>query len=277
MNTSPLLVTEELTPSLRLASALVLSGSRAPTTATFSRGRQPAAALLGCLGIRPRSLPESTARAVEEMLVGACRASQATDLIMWACTRGAAAVHALRHLPDPPRVTYVLPREGTSPWDEAAVVATRAGNLIHRFVSTDPVTTRRLLDIGIPNSRIAMDWNDGAQQAAPGGARRVILIHGLAPALASEISSACAASGMPCSRATTAAAVAIALGLGGRPGHMVIDSHAVESISPLLAMMRSGWIVTVVGDPAIGSWPPALVPCPPIDVAVRVTMHGGAR
>lgn len=277
MSTRALLLTEEITPSLRLASAVAVSGSPSPATAMFSRGRQPAAALLGRLGVTPRSLPESTGVTAEEMLLGGCLASGCTDLIMWSCTRGAAAIHALRHLDQPPRVTYVLPREGTSPWDETGVVTTRAGNLIHRFIAADAVTTGRLVDIGIPPSRITPDWSPGDHPTDPPDAQRVLVIDGVDATVAADASRACAEAGIPCARATAAAAVAPALGLGGRPAHLVIDAAAVEAISPLIAAMNAGWRVTVVGESAVDPWPPSLAPCSPDDIADRVAPSGAPR
>jgi hypothetical protein len=271
VNRIPLLVTEEIAPSLRLVSALEAGrGSGPPTALMFSRGRQPAAALLARVGVTPRSLSALTGATPEERLLGACIATRCTELIMWACPRGAAAIHALRHLENPPRVTYLLPRDGTSPWDEAIVVATRVGNLIHHFVSADPTTTRRLIDLGIPESRISADLHGTAQQPDPVVHTRVLVIHGVPGSAVRDTMRACADAGVPCSSATTAAVAGIALGVGGRPGHIVIDAAVTDAIGPLMTAVRRGWSVTVLGPQDSEGWPDCLMPCEPSELADRV-------
>lgn len=243
-----LLVTDTLLPSLRLAA--VLSGDRRPggptVLATFSRGRSPAAALVSRLGIAQRSLADWHAPTPEEALLGACQASGASEVVMWACPRGAAALHALRHLDARPQITYLFPRMGTSPWDESEAIAIRAGNLIDRFVVDDAATAGRLADIGVSASRIVLHGPPDLPARQVPKPARLLLIAGLDDDVRQLTREWCGGIGLAVSEAGIAAIVGVALGLGGRPGHMILSERVVEAAAPLIQAAQHGWGATVV-------------------------------
>lgn len=248
-----LLITDTLTPSLRLAAALGRGPRSQTVLATFARGRSQAAALVGRLGVPQRSLADWHAPTPEEALLGACQASGATELVMWACPRGVAALHALRHLDDRPVVSYLVPRTGTSPWGETEAIATRSGNLIHRFVVEDPATAARLEDIGVPESRIALPSYPVLAARALPNPSRVVLIAGLDEEVRRRARDWCESVGLAASHASITAAVGVALGLGGRPGHMIVSEGVVDAIAPLVQATAHGWGVTVVAEENAGA------------------------
>lgn len=241
-----LLVTEELIATPRLATAINESGADArPGTvvlATFTPGRPPGAAIAARLGLVNRSLMASDAPTIEAMLLGACHGIGATRVIVWNCPRAAAAFHALRLLEPRPSVEYILPRAGSSSWNESEIIATRVANLVDRFIVEDADTERLLLDIGVEARQIDRPM---AFPAAParGDARRAYIVSEAPQASWSTKLTTMRDAGFTITRATDALVIAAALGWCGRAGSMVITDAAFDALTPIVAAARNGWVV----------------------------------
>jgi len=241
-----LLVTEQLTATPRLATAINESGADtvpgSVVLATFTPGRPPAAAIAARLGLVNRSLMASDAPTIEAMLMGACYGISAERVIVWNCPRAAAAFHALRLLEPRPSVEYILPRAGSSSWNESEIIATRVANLVDRFIVEDAATERLLLDIGVEARQIDRPV---AFPDAPGrgDTRRAYII---SEALDSRWSGKVAAlrdAGFATTHATDAVIVAAALGWCDRTGGIVITDAAFDAVTPVVAAATNGWTV----------------------------------
>lgn len=238
MSDRALLLTEQLVATPRLATALLLSGAyadpAAAVVASFVPGRPPAAAIAGRLQLVHRALDASDAPSTEAALLGACEAISARRVIMWNSARAVSALHALRMLDERPHVTCILPLEDASPWDEAAVTAGRAANLIDRFVIEDPATRPRLLEAGVEPTCIELAPLADARVAA-GGSKRALVIGDR------QADGAWAArpTGI---RAATSAVVAAALGWCPRAGDLNVVG-IVDGAAAFGSAARNGWQV----------------------------------
>ena len=246
MSDMTLLVTEELIATPRLATAIAeANADRAPgrvVLATFTPGRPPAAAIAARLGLVNRSLMQSDAPTIETMLLGACHGIGASRVIVWNCPRAAAAFHALRTLKNRPSVEYILPRLGSSPWNETEVIATRVANLVDRFITDDAATRRRLEEIGVETRQIdtVRGFDTGMAREE---SRRVYVVAGQADRRWDDHIAALRANGFTVTKGTDAVVVAAARNWGHRAGTIVITDPAFDAIAPLDAAVANGWTI----------------------------------
>jgi hypothetical protein len=241
-----LLVTEELIATPRLATAIAESNADgAPgrvVLATFTPGRPPAAAIAARLGLVNRSLMHSDAPTVETMLLGACHGIGASRVIVWNCPRAAAAFHALRTLANRPSIEYILPRLGSSPWNETEVIATRVANLVDRFIIEDAATRRQLEEIGIKGGQI-----DSVRGFSAGPARkesqRIFVLAAQSDRRWNQRIETLRKDGFAVTKSTDAVIVAAARNWGRSAGTIIITDPAFDAMAPIEAAITNGWTV----------------------------------
>lgn len=237
MNGTSLLLTEELVATPRLATAILLAGAQddpaAAVIASFAPGRAPGAAVAGRLNLVHRALAASDAPSAEAALLGACEAISPVRIVIWNCARAISALHALRLLDTPPHVECILPLEGSVPWDETAITAGRAANLIDRFVIEDPASRDRLVEAGVEPTRIEFAPVAPSADPAP-AATRTLMIGGARVDRRDRTLSTVHARG--------AAVVAAALGWCPRAGTFDVTS-GVDGAGAFASAARHGWTI----------------------------------
>lgn len=246
MSGMTLLVTEELIATPRLATAIAESNADGDpghvVLATFTPGRPPAAAIAARLGLVNRSLMQSDAPTIETMLLGACHGIGASRVVVWNCPRAAAAFHALRTLKNRPSVEYILPRLGSSPWNETEVIATRVANLVDRFIIEDEATRRQLEEIGIEGRQI--DSVRGFDQGTVlDESRRVFVLAAQTDRRWDDRIDRLRAEGFTVTKGNDAVVVAAARNWGRRAGTIIVTDPAFDAMAPIDAAVGSGWTV----------------------------------
>ncbi len=275
MSERTLLITEQVTPSPRLAIAAALAAGQTAEIGSFASGRAPAAALTARLGLPHRALAASHAPNAEASIVGACTAFGASRLIVWNCPRAASALHAIRTSRMSVQVEYVLPAHGSSPWDETMVIAMRAANLIDIFHVEDATTQSRLVDIGVPAHRIAPIALPDRGTAGKSRAH-VTVISSRQTGSAALLLASLRQAQVPATLAHPHLLVAAAMGWCARAGTLVVADDAVESWAVLAAAARAGWNPMVTDGANSGHVPTAhwlrALPANPTDATNAIVM-----